>query len=248
MSYSKVCGLVNIGNTCYFNSVLQSLFHTKIFNDSLFNELNIPTGTLINVYLKTYTEYHNNSIISPNKLINKFGRITNGIFNKFNQNDTQEFLILFLDIIHNEIKEQINIILDENTDPIFYKSQNTWKEFMENNYSIITRRFYGQFETGYMCSICDNTDIAYQPFVTLCLYIDKNDCLENLIANYFKDESLTRLCEKCNCNTTTTKRINIFRLSNIFIIYLDHRCKYEIISEKSLLKYNNNQNTSNIMK
>ena len=27
----KIRGLVNMGNTCYFNSVIQCLYHTEIF-------------------------------------------------------------------------------------------------------------------------------------------------------------------------------------------------------------------------
>ena len=47
----EVCGLHNVGNTCYMNSALQCLRHTKQFREYLLGELDKCTEFLRKLYL-----------------------------------------------------------------------------------------------------------------------------------------------------------------------------------------------------
>ena len=68
--------------------------------------------------------------------------------NFFRQNDAQEFLLFFLDELHEELKRKIKIsitgkIINEK-DKMAHDSIISWKNNFENNYSKIIELFYGQ--------------------------------------------------------------------------------------------------------
>jgi len=99
-------GFLNLGNTCYLNSGLQLLMNIPEFCQLILNNKNISNE--MSLLAEFIILYHsdNNGSLKP-KFIKKIISKTNNIFSGFSQEDSQEFLIYFLDFIDNQIKNNL---------------------------------------------------------------------------------------------------------------------------------------------
>lgn len=208
----SVTGLRNLGNTCYINSMVQCLFSTKSFRD-LF---------LSNEY-ERYLNM-NNKQISPNTRKLSLSRSLNILFRKMylnggcsvvpiaflktcsllrpdlripdDQQDTQEFLMLLLDRLHDELSNQ-DAIVNENPGMLLYDTvdlkvnKNEYKKWFDDNFnangvSPIDTIFQGQTESCLQCERCGFSTYNYSSFYVLSLAIPK------------KQKSLTKLSGRIN--------------------------------------------------
>ncbi|XP_042906774.1 ubiquitin carboxyl-terminal hydrolase 11 isoform X3 [Parasteatoda tepidariorum] len=123
-----VCGLRNLGNTCFMNAGLQCLLNNKTFK-TYFGEANIDNfseGTLSLKFAETMKKAWsgNYSSIHLGEFKDCFGSMYNQ-FRNFRQHDCQEFLALLLDTMHEElntatkckVKKKIDIAPTNNTIP-----------------------------------------------------------------------------------------------------------------------------------
>jgi ubiquitin carboxyl-terminal hydrolase 8 len=144
-----VCGLQNIGNTCYLNSIIQILLHNKeiskylqekMFEESLiknmerkFKEVNNDiiqstfTFQLFNI-LMNMKEY---KIISPTSF-KKILSLKNETFSGNRQNDSHELVNFILDTIHEEVKINVTPIYSD-----FPKEYHIVQKFKKNCIKLI---------------------------------------------------------------------------------------------------------------
>jgi len=128
--YSKprgLCGLTNIGNTCYMNSALQALSNCpQLASYFLSGNSYQPTDQqkpsvskcykelLLSMWSKKRPKY-----ITPSNLMRAV-RIHNPTFRGYAQQDTQEFLRCLMDRLHEELKQPVfqfdNQIENQNDD------------------------------------------------------------------------------------------------------------------------------------
>jgi len=135
--YNK-CGLANIGNTCYMNSVLQILVHNKqlrqyfvdkLFKQTLSNNISrslaneprdneyenkvifVSTHTLTIQFYRLLNEMMNCSHIAP-ITFKQILESKNDTFLGHSQNDSHELISYLLDTLHEETKCEINISID----------------------------------------------------------------------------------------------------------------------------------------
>ena len=189
-------GLINIGNTCYMNSVLQVFLNIKkfkeifikndpsenaLFMDFITNPKNPKKSVLIKEFINLLKEkwVEEKKAIAPKKFKETCGEY-NETFKGFEQQDAHDFYTFLVDSLHEDTniktvqtKVEENENVNENTNDTELANE-YWANTVRNNASYFYGLFMGQLKSTLICSECKKSKIKYEPFSSLELPIPEN--------------------------------------------------------------------------
>ena len=233
-------GFYNLGNTCYLNSALQCLSHIPTFRHD--NELFIKDISkrdnnndykLMELWLNLQKDIWDNDEIKIintkdilNEIINRC-RKNNINFELFDQNDSNDFLNVFIDFLHNSIKREVNITIKgtpkNKYDSLKVDSIKSWRNFFGDNYSYIIGNCYSQLLSLTSCPNCKNITSNHEPMMTIALTLKNNfntiyDCFDEFIEEEVLDVNNQWLCENCDQKVNPHKKSTFWKLSDVLIL------------------------------
>lgn len=230
-----LCGLLNMGNKCYLNSILQCLCNslklTDYFLSSKYKEDLDKVHKKEHYFLNSYTTFLNhvwdeNQLIKPKSIIENLGQFHKKYYN-LQQQDSHECLLYILDILHKSVSYEIEIEITgeikSRKDELMKKALETSKSFYEKEYSFIIELFYGNLINNIKCNNCDFKDEIFEPYNNLSLTLPENNgsTLQECLDDYFNVISNidTWKCEKCNKNGCNKNGV-LWSIPNYLIINL----------------------------
>ncbi|KAF3696383.1 Ubiquitin carboxyl-terminal hydrolase 15 [Channa argus] len=177
-----VCGLTNLGNTCFMNSALQCLSNTPPLTEyfllsSYLEELNFTNplgmkGEIAEAYadvIKQMWSGRHYSVV-PRVFKTKVGHFASQ-FLGYQQHDSQELLSFLLDGLHedlNRVKNKEYIELrDAEGRPDQEVAEEAWRNHRRRNDSVIVDTFHGLFKSTLVCPVCHKVSVTFDPFCYL---------------------------------------------------------------------------------
>ena len=184
-----LCGSYNLGNTCFMNSSIACLSncieltcyflsgeYKKEINKN--NKLGLG-GALAESWGNLIKNYWvgGEPVGDPSDFKETFGHKIKR-FSGFNQQDSNEFIDLFLDLLNEDLnfiskKEYIELNAKKEWETEEQCSKRFWDNYLKRNDSIITDLFCGQIKSTLKCPQCGFINITFDPFNTLNLNIPK---------------------------------------------------------------------------
>lgn len=177
-----LCGLSNLGNTCFMNSSLQCMSNVPLLTDYFrqgtykgeINKVNPlgRKGEIAEAYADLINEIWsgNNSYTIPRNFKLNLSRFAPQ-FTGFQQQDSQELLAFLLDGIHEDLNRIIKKPYVElgshvgKTDEEF--AEESWQDHKKRNDSIIVDTFHGLLKSTLNCLVCGEISIKFDPFCYL---------------------------------------------------------------------------------
>lgn len=191
-----VKGLWNIGNTCFFNSVMQNLLAVDLFRDHFMKPAQFPEGPITSALRRLYvlastggskqgddddndvdTEFtlwsKGNETVNPDFL---FSAICAKVrqFRGLTQQDSHEFLRCLLDNLHTE--ELVSLSNSKSTnsgDGEAAEGNSDECSNQRNNATLVDRVFQGQLCSTICCSKCGYCSVTHEPFYDLSLSLPR---------------------------------------------------------------------------
>lgn len=183
-----ICGLQNLGNTCFMNSGLQCLSNTALLTkyflmDFYKTDINKDnplgmSGKLAKAYaglVKDMWEGTENKT-APWDLKKTLGSKISR-FSGFGQQDSAELVNYLLDLLHEDLnritKKPFVEMSEELNRPDEVVAKEFWDAFIARNKSIIVDLMYGQLKSTVRCLVCQNVSTSFDPFLSIQLPIVK---------------------------------------------------------------------------
>jgi len=213
MNNEYYCGLNNHGNTCFFNSALQSLLRCSVFINFI-NSLEINHELIENFkdLIKDYKENSNKSI-SPIKLVKYYAKI-NKRYRIGSQDDSDEVITYFIGELDDIIKKEIKEGRLENS---VIKGDITVDKMIDYLFGVVIRTYI-------KCLNCDNISQLNTTEYKLSLQIDNKQKLDDIINEYSNTEKLEDdnqyHCEKCKKKVDALKTDKIIKTPKYLHIQL----------------------------
>lgn len=210
-------GLINISNTCYLNSILQTLFNNKYIIEYFLNNKCVINNKFKNNLIHELEKlvkniWKENSTILPKSFIELLGNIVKEDLNE--QNDPDEYYEKIITQFYEE-----TCIINDNIDNSNI-SNKEWNKYFNNKFSYINDIYYGQYKSETVCNICQNEIFIYEPFITIKLELIDNHLLNCLKKHLSWENDIDFICEKCKKSCKTKKRFTLIKLPKIMIFTL----------------------------
>ena len=225
-----LCGLRNLGNTCFMNCVLQCVsatapLSTYFVQGRYRHDLNRGTqGSLAEEYAELVKSLWLQSSwrrLSPRffkeALVMKAAR-----FAGTQQHDCVELCIFLLDCLHGELNRargELYLVLL----PTAGASERAWASHANLHDSLIVDLFQGQLHSTIMCMTCEQKSSTFDPFMFLTLPIPIGSgpfSLEDCLRLFCKPEQVLWRCPQCKQDRECTKQMGIYRMPPVLLIHL----------------------------
>ncbi|KAF9563070.1 cysteine proteinase [Agrocybe pediades] len=182
-------GLGNMGNTCFMNSALQCLAHTKelteyfltgVYADELNRDNPLGMGGAIaeafgSLLARIWEPTTSATSYSPREFKSQLQRFAPQ-FSGYQQHDSQELVAFLLDGLHEDLNRVIKKPYVEKPDwegggdvELVKLAQKSWEGYMLRNDSVIVDLFQGQYQSTLICPECQKVSITFDPFMYLTL-------------------------------------------------------------------------------
>jgi len=236
-------GLVNFGNTCYCNSVLQALFFCKPFRDKVLQykqQSKRSKETLLtclaDLFYNIVTQKKKVGTIAPKKFIARLKK-ENELFDNFMQQDAHEFLNYLLNSVADLLQAEKNGVADPNgsqrnsaTSPIAYPEGGASAAHnVKNDPTWVHEIFQGTLTNETRCLNCETVSAKDEDFLDLSIDVDANTSVSHCLRVFSNTETLCLeqkyYCEVCHSKQEAQKRMRVKKLPSILALHLK-RFKY----------------------
>ena len=230
--HSIGAGLMNLGNSCYLNAVIQCFVYNPAFQNCLsaYNHTEECTNDdfcLFCEFQKIIPDILRNTkkIISLPKILDAC-LLKNKSFKSGREEDAHDFLIFILDWLNENCLNSYKDI------PFCEKTKKT---------TPIWTIFGGSLLTRLRCLHCDFERRTSHPFMDLSIEISNVNSVEQALAQFTTDENLTRsnrwLCTRCKKKRDATKKISIETTPMILLLHLKRfKCHRRLLTRTKIKK------------
>ncbi len=215
----KPTGLLNCGNTCYANALLQCLFNMEIFNNTRMQH------NLDDAFVEEFYKLHDKvrsgtcgssggGAVSPREFLYELRKEIKCI-EVFESNDIRELYDLMIDKLNTKFMTKIQIT---STD----KHLTKWKESVKDDYSWLKDTMYGQCISQLKCGNCNKILQNYEVFGSLLLPIPNGaSTLDECFDSYFAAQNHEMVCDEgCKQNIVMRNAIRVSRLPKCIVVCL----------------------------